>query len=178
MIATKRKRRDCYEKHTLTSVRQRILQDVATQRLGMKLFRREKPTWFLSLTFRDQTQSANVATARFRCWLSTWSRSAQLDPFQFLLWSAEKHRMGSVHIHALSVGPVHALFPHCDRCRRASERSETYQRLKESWAMHHGWARFFPYRDDIGRGGIAYVAKYILHPLCLEWGIWENGKDY
>jgi hypothetical protein len=161
-----------------TELKQRILKDVASTRVAMKLFRYERPTWFISLTFRDQTDSAMTGRARFKCWLSTWSRSAELDPFRFLLWSAEKHRMGSVHIHALSVGPVHASFPHCVKCRNASSRSEAYQRLKESWAIHHGWARFFPYRDDIGRGGMAYVAKYILSPACLDWDIWHNGKDY
>jgi len=161
-----------------TQLKERLVSLVATERLALKLFRHRKPTWFLTWTFRDQTDNPTVAVARLKCWLSTWNRHSALDPFRSLLWSAERHVMGSVHIHALSVGPEQALLPHCRRCENASSRQQAFQRLKESWAIHHGWCRCFPYRDDIGRGGMTYVAKYILDPRCLDWGIWYESEDF
>jgi hypothetical protein len=133
------------------------------------------PTWFATMTFRNVKTTALGASSALRLWLSTYNRHNPSDPCRSLVWSAELQQRGTAHIHALLVGMQSHSFGHCEKC---TKEGPLYRILKESWYHHHGLARFRPYDDSVGAGGMAYVLKYILSDSCEEWGLWENGKDF
>lgn len=107
--------------------------------------------------------------------------------FRLLLWSAEGHLTGNVHLHALSVCTPVTSFVHmqprprpsndaarrrCCGCdQRAISEGPMWRRLKESWYHHHGIARIHPYDPKYAFGAERYVIKYILDERCLDWGV-------
>jgi hypothetical protein len=140
--------------------------------------------WFATLTFRTPTRDSLTAASRLKSWLSgfTGRRSTRRDtsrhPVSSILWSAERHLSGSVHIHALLEGWGEQWLPHCKDCQGDPPHRIPWKGLNESWFHHHGIARFRAYDDSIGCGGIAYVVKYVVSDACVDWSWWEQGKDY
>lgn len=115
---------------------------------------------------------AMSAGARFLGWLSRWRRCVPTEsPWQLVLWSAEEHLSGNVHIHALSVCTPEVLWWHCRECRRALSRSPNWRVLKESWWTHYGKAQVRPYDPAYRFGAERYVTKYVLGDKNLDWGI-------
>lgn len=132
--------------------------------------------WFVTLTFRNRQTSVQGAKVRLLQWLSKFPVGEK--PFGRVVFSVEKQFEGTAHIHALMTETSRPLSAHCERCSASSKLTDPrWRRLKESWFFHAGIARFLPYRDDIGRGGIAYVMKYILSDECEDWGILDLGKE-
>lgn len=106
-------------------------------------------------------------------WCSRWQSVAFSPTFRLLLWSAEAHSMGNVHLHALSVCTPGALQRHCPRCQDVSSRRDKpdWWHLKESWWMHYGKAVVRPYDPSLKFGAERYVTKYVLDENCLDWGL-------
>lgn len=134
-------------------------------------------TWFLTSTFRHPIPPHHALTASRR--LTTWSKawhgtsSARGSTFRLLLWSAESHKSGNVHLHALSVCTPGAFLKHCPRCQdRVSSLRTDWRKLKESLYIHHGLARVYRYDPTLTCGAVGYVLKYILSRNCLDWGVW------
>ena len=133
-------------------------------------------TFFLTLTFRHSIPAHHAITAgqRLTSWCSRWvgRERGRSGLFKLLLWSAESHSTGAVHLHALSVTTPAASLKHCSRCQpRISSLREPWRKLKESWFQHHGIARVRPYDARLRFGAERYVIKYILHEACLDWGV-------
>lgn len=64
---------------------------------------------------------------------------------------------------------------HCKRCqRRVSSLRTDWRKLKESWFIHNGLGRFYPYDPKLTCGAVGYVLKYILKETCLDWGVWTG----
>jgi len=137
-------------------------------------FQTQTPTWFATMTFRNPKVTAQGAVASFQRWLSCYRRR-QPDVFQCLVWSVERQRRGTAHIHAILVGSPCPSSAHCARCK---VESKPYRTLNESWFRHWGIARWRRYDDSIGNGGLTYVTKYVLSEECEDWGLWEAGKDF
>lgn len=111
-------------------------------------------------------------------WCSRWTTVGLLDSpsarsFRLLLWSAESHASGDVHLHALSVNTQKVLQRHCDSCASALRLSPDWKIMKESWWLHHGRCTVFPYDPALNMGAERYVTKYVLDESCLDWGIEE-----
>ena len=133
-------------------------------------------TFFLSLTFRHSIPGhlAMNAGQRLVRWCSAWrpASGARTPLFRLLLWSAEGHVTGNVHLHALSVTTPAVSPTHCRRCRdKVSSLFASWQKLKESWFLHHGIARIRPYNPSLNFGAARYVTKYVLDESCLDWGV-------
>lgn len=129
-------------------------------------------TFFETLTFRNAIpphHAMSAARLMWR-WKSAWRQSG-VGLFRLLLWSAEGHVTGNVHLHALSVCTPGASPRHCRRCRSSEVYAETWRRLKESWYIHYGIARIYPYDPTLRTGAAGYVAKYVLDENCLDWGV-------
>lgn len=133
--------------------------------------------WFATMTFSRQTKSTLTAVRRWRSWLSAFPKGQQ--PFRSVLWSAEGHNTGAVHIHALLASTGRPSQEHCGSCRAVwSRAAPEWWHLKESWYYHHGIARFYPFDATRGFGAVGYVTKYILSDDMLDWDFWECGKDF
>lgn len=139
-------------------------------------------THFLTLTFARSipTHHAHHAGRLLNRWLTGWrgcecqgARGFRL--FRFTLWSAEGHLTGNVHLHALSVISPAPSVTHCRRCHivasSVSRSWPLWKLLKESWFIHHGIARVFPYDERLTCGAEGYVTKYVLDEKCLDWGV-------
>lgn len=134
-------------------------------------------SYFGTMTFRRGIPSYHAlsASARLLTWCSRWRVAAPRTAkplFRLLLWSAEGHASGNVHLHALSAC-IHSMSPaHCGRCTGSSSPHDPPWRiLKESWYTHHGIARVRPYDAQLGGGAEGYVLKYVLKETCLDWGV-------
>ena len=136
--------------------------------------------WFATLTFRKDIEShrAHLAVSRLKCWLSAWKDSRQ--PFTSVLWSAEPHNRGTVHIHALLTSTTEMYETHCKRCKLDPGTSfgPDWRRLNNSWYLHNGIGRFWPYDKKYQMGAERYVTKYCLKPDCLDWNFWEHRVDF
>lgn len=145
-----------------------------------KLDRQMKGQWsyFLTMTFREAIPRhlSHIASSKLISFCSAWATLSGGKHFKFLLWSAEEHMTGSVHLHALSVNSREPIQRHCEKCLRALSCGPEWKILKESWFMHHGIARVFPYKPELRFGAERYVTKYVLDEKCLDWGIetWED----
>ena len=133
-------------------------------------------TFFLTLTFRYPipTHLAMNAGQKLHRWSSAWrvALGARTPFFRLLLWSAEGHATGNVHLHALSVTTPAVSPRHCRRCRGiVSSHRELWRKLKESWFLHYGIARIRPYDPSLNFGAARYITKYVLDESCLDWGI-------
>jgi hypothetical protein len=117
------------------------------------------------------SRHAMTAGQRLMRWAAAWSAGPRGKWFRSMLWSAEEHKSGAVHCHALLV-TTRAVSPtHCDRCRaRVSGLHADWRKLKESWFIHNGLARVYPYNPAFAFGAERYVLKYVLKPTCLDWG--------
>jgi len=152
----------------------------ATNPSHLTRFMKEDPpwTWFMTMTFRPPGLPPHLAMSagqRLTRWCSAWRtfRGGREETlFRCLLWSAEEHKTGLVHLHALSVTTPGALPTHCPRCHESSA-NPLWKTLKESWWQHWGISRVFPYNPKLAFGAEAYVTKYILKPTCLDWGLEE-----
>ena len=146
-------------------------------------------SFLMHLTFRNPIPNhhAMTAGAHLNFWCSGW-RTLQKDcMFRLLLWSAESHILGNVHLHALSVCTPLDFAEHmrlrrsrgreswsreCGPCsQRAVAEGPDWRRLKESWYVHHGIARVYPFDPRFRFGAERYVVKYILDEKCLDWGV-------
>lgn len=133
-------------------------------------------TYFHTHTFRPdkslQRHQALSAGPRLVSWCAKWASTLVGSvPFRLLLWSAEEHQTGLVHLHALSVVMVKALQRHCDSCSKTLALSPEWRMLKESWWVHWGKAMIRPYDPSLKFGAERYVTKYVLDEKCLDWGI-------
>lgn len=146
-------------------------------------------SFLMHLTFRNPIPNhhAMTAGAHLNSWCSGWRTPAKDCAFRLLLWSAESHILGNVHLHALSVCTPLDFAEHmrlrrsrgreswsreCGPCsQRAVAEGPDWRRLKESWYVHHGIARVFPFDPRYRFGAERYVTKYILDEKCLDWGI-------
>lgn len=144
---------------------------------------------FMTMTFRRDVPRHHAMTAgsRFVRWCSAWRDPVLGTPlFRCLLWSAEEHLTGSVHLHAISActpltsvehmrrsSRPDASFPRPRPCRTCAGVTDgpLWRRLKESWFAHWGIARIYPYDPQYRLGAERYVIKYILDEKCLDWGV-------
>jgi hypothetical protein len=117
--------------------------------------------------------NAMNAGALLTQWCSRWEQPNGDKYFRFLLWSAESHLTGNVHLHALSVVTPETLHRHCDFCKGALSRSTEWRILKESWWAHCGRAVIRPFDESLRMGAERYVTKYVMDEKCLDWGIEE-----
>jgi len=90
-----------------------------------------------------------------------------------LLWSAEEHATGNVHLHALSVTTPAVWLLHAKKSPGIESSSRDWSVLKENWYAKWGIARIFPYDPRLKFGAERYVTKYVLAETCLDWGIEE-----
>lgn len=138
-------------------------------------------TWFATLTFRTPTRHSHIASSRLRSWL-TRSRIPSAASCKSLLWSAERHVNGSVHLHALLECSLVQLSlldnPLPADPGSSALRSWSYQELNDDWYHHHGIARFHPFDEERACGGITYVVKYVMSESCIDWNWWFKGKDW
>lgn len=135
-------------------------------------------TFLMHMTFRNPIPRHHALTAgqHFRRWCSGWRWGSvggkPIKAFHLLLWSAEEHQTGAVHLHALSVTTLGVSPKHCPRCQgRVSSQSTNWRKLKEAWFKHFGIARIFPYDPKYQFGAERYVTKYVLDESCLDWGV-------
>jgi len=153
----------------------------ATDPSRLTRFTKESPswTWFLTATYRKAIKPhlAHIAGKRFVTWCSAWRAflgGRETGVFRLLLWSAESHMTGDVHVHALSVCTPLDYATHCPNCQGRIESSrKEYQKLKESHWLDHGKMVARRYDPALKFGAEQYVTKYILKPTCLDWGIEE-----
>jgi len=161
----------------------------ATDPRRLTILQKTEPewTWFLTATFGkhpDGTGSPAIpphramdAGAKFVRWCSEWSTfqgGRTIRAFRLLLWAAESHLTGDVHIHALSVCTPLVYATHCKRCNpRVAYCTHEYQQLKESHWIHHGKMVARRYNPALKFGAEQYVTKYILKESCLDWGLEE-----
>lgn len=148
----------------------------------------KKPDWWITLTFARPETTALTAVASLRSWLSRW-RTADASatghkpgrsPLSRLLWCVEMQSRGAAHIHALGVTGATVSTPHCKSCfARLGWRQDAWMWwvLKESWAVHHGWARVYPFDAARGGGVAGYVAKY-MYKAGGDHGLWQEGTDF
>lgn len=137
-------------------------------------------TFFLTMTFRNSIPRHHAMSAgrNLLRWCSAWrtecpgGKGSKL--FRLLLWSAEEHQTGAVHLHALSVTTPAVSPTHCRRCHeKVSSLSNVWRKLKESWFHHYGISRVYPYNPALRFGAERYVVKYVLAETCLDWGVQE-----
>lgn len=135
-------------------------------------------TFFLTMTFRKPIPRHHALTAgrHFVRWCSAWRTGSpgakRTKVFRLLLWSVEEHQTGNVHLHALSVTTLAVSPTHCRRCQdRVSSHPDLWRQLKESWFLHYGISRVYPYDRNLRFGAERYVTKYVLAETCLDWGI-------
>lgn len=177
------------------------LQDVSRRDALLSWAAKLDPTWsfVVTLTFRHAIPSRNALTAglKFARWASGWRNPVlQRGLFRCSLWSAEGHLTGNVHIHALSACTPLASVEHMRSTRPQASRpwrscltcessralggvnpddspgeQPLWRRLKESWFVHHGIARVYPYNPTLRFGAERYITKYILDEKCLDWGV-------
>lgn len=138
-------------------------------------------TMFTTMTFRPESRvprhHAATAGLRFQSWLSRWRSGWHLKPsvHQLVLWSAEEHKSGDVHLHALWAHTRGRSQLHCARCKsQLSDEEPDWRVFKDSWFIHWGIGRFYPYDEKMRFGAERYVVKYILDERCLDWGIWTG----
>ena len=142
------------------------------------LFEAAPITWFATMTFRNARATAQGVPSALKSWLRLLNQRNPESRCTSVCWSVELQKRGTAHIHALLAGGRQMSHGHCNRCiAELPCRSDGYRILKESWFHHFGIARFQPYDDSIGRGGMTYVLKYILSDECEGWGLWEAGKE-
>lgn len=132
-------------------------------------------TYFHTHTFRPQRSIPRhkylTAGPRLIRWCSGWSTLTGAHKFRLLLWSAEEHKSGLVHLHALSACSPDPLQRHCDECLTTLRLSPEWRTLKESWWLHWGKAKIEPYNPALRFGAERYVTKYVLDEQCLDWGV-------
>lgn len=152
-------------------------------------FMQTGPDWWMTLTFRNPATRNDTAAAALRCWLSLWRAKVRSDtgrhpapsPLSRLFWCAETQSRGTAHIHALSVTGVDQPTPHCRRCFQQMGYNQSWPlwlRMKESWFVHHGIARIYPFDCTRVAGVVAYIVKYMWKTADPEWGLWVEGEDY
>lgn len=138
-------------------------------------------TMFATMTFRPEASlprhRALEAGRRFTLWLSAWrgalARGGRV--IRLALWSAEEHKSGNVHLHALWAHFPGQSVKHCNRCLSLLTPTEPDWRVfKDSWFIHWGIGRFYPYNEKLRFGAERYVTKYVLAENCLDWGVWEG----
>jgi hypothetical protein len=148
-----------------------------------------RPDYWMTFTFRNAKTTAIGATEALRSWLSCWGRRQRsslagrsaCQPISQLIWCVEMQLRGTAHIHALGVSGAPISGAHCVHCYSRTAWNPnwpTWRILKESWYVHSGIARIFPYDDARGGGVAAYVAKYMYKGPDSQHGLWEAGKDY
>lgn len=139
-------------------------------------------THFHTHTFRSAIPRHHAMTAgrKFTRWCSEWQSTAPgrrpWPLFRLLLWSAEEHKSGFVHIHALSALSPGQYLRRSNRPNRNHDWSDLgisplWRILKEDWYGKFGIARIFPYDPQFKFGAERYVTKYVLDENCLDWGL-------
>jgi len=153
-----------------------------------RFFSRSRIAWWITLTFRNPDVHTLTAMGSLRCWLQRWAIAQRLNsgcqearpPISRLVWCAETQSRGTAHIHALGDKAAEISGPHCARCWNAKGWNSTWsqwQILKESWYVHHGIARIYPYDESRGGGVAGYVAKY-MYKSGGEHGLWQWKEDF
>jgi len=130
---------------------------------------------FATFTFRTPTSRDLTARSRLNSWLSRFAEVPLLNPVRWCLWSAERHSTGNVHIHALLECTGNTSWQHCKRCNHVFAHGRPlWSALKESWYVHHGIARVYPFDPTRQIGGVNYVVWYILSEESVDWDLYHG----
>lgn len=138
-----------------------------------------KDDWkfFATLTFRKPIWQDTVAASCLRSFVLAMPRSQRPS---FVLWAAQPHVSGSVHLHALWGTSKRPFAPSCGTCSSGSSRwarrCPTWRCLNESWFGRFGIARFRPFDPSLSKGAASYVARYCMKETSMEWGLWAPAE--